>query len=239
MKNVYTILAAAAMMCCVSVGALATEPLSSSEKNYWDDNNETLQLCALARIINGNCTIEATYISENVTYTVSEIGDGKSSVSASGNTHKTCTALTINANAKMNDNAFKTWSDLTTVTIGVEEPMEIGENVFPASVEKIVVPAGQAKVFAEAAGWSAYADVIEDVDGKKATGIEDVEMGEKVVVAGNVIKLAGEGHIVVTELTGRSIDCGVRSSYVIEGSGLYIVTVKMGEEMITKRVLVR
>lgn len=235
MKNVYTILAAAAMMCCVSVECLATKPTSNGYTVY-SSGNEIL-ITAMQNVRSG-CVIEATYELDGIDYTVVEIGDSEGEglkAMASAN----CTTLTINANAKINNNAFGSWSKLATVTIGVETPMEIGKNVFPASVEKIVVPAGRAKVFAEAAGWSAYADLIEDVDGKKATGIEDVEMGEKVVIAGNVIKLAGEGHIVVTELTGRSIDCGVRSSYVIEGSGLYIVTVKMGEEMITKRVLVR
>ncbi len=222
------------MMFGVSIEGLATKPTSTG---YTDYNDGTIQLTAMQNVKSG-CVIEATYELDGTVYTVVEIGDSEGG-GLSAVAFKSCTTLTINANAKIYDNAFANWSALTTVTIGVDVPMKIGADVFPESVEKIVVPAGKAKVFAEAAGWSAYAGVIEDVNGQKATALEDVEMGEKVVIAGRVIKLAEEGHIVVTELTGRSIDCGVRSSYVIEGSGLYIVTVKIGDEMITKRVLVR
>lgn len=233
MKKIYSILAAAAMICSNAIEIHATEPTSSG---YLTVGGNDICLTSMKNSSSG-CTIEATYTIDGQTYVVAAIGDYEGGgLSAIGKTQ--CKSVTIKANATINDKAFASWSALETVVMEVETPTEIGEDVFPESLTKIVVPAGMATAYAQAEGWSAYADLIEDVNGLKATAIETVEAEPTITINGGTINLSKPGEIVVTNLTGLSTNCGVKSSHTIKGSGLYIVTAKIDGKTYTKRVLI-
>lgn len=233
MKKIYSILAAAAMICSSAIEIHATEPTTGGTESI---SGNDIQLVSLRNVKDG-CVIEATYVIDGVTCTVTEIGgytdDGLKALSRAQ-----CKSVTIRANATINDKAFASWSALETVVMEVETPTKIGEDVFPVSLTKIVVPAGMATAYAQAEGWSAYADLIEDVNGLKATAIETVEAEPTITINGSTINLSKPGEIVVTNLTGLSTNCGVKSSHTIKGSGLYIVTAKIDGKTYTKRVLI-
>lgn len=232
MKKIYSILAAAAMICSTAVEIRATEPTTSGAESITGNN---IQLISLRNVKDG-CVIEATYVINGVTCTVTEIGGYEDGLKALNSA--LCKSVTIKANATINDKAFAAWSNLQTVTMEVETPTEIGEDVFPESLTKIVVPAGMATTYAQAEGWSAYADLIEDVNGLKATAIETVGVDPTITIKGGTITLSKPGEIVVTNLAGLSTNCGVVSSHTIKGSGLYIVTAKIDGKTYTKRVLI-
>ncbi len=233
MKKTYSILVAAAMICSTAIDMRATDPTSSG---YLTVGGNDICLTSMKNSSAG-CTIEATYTIDGQTYKVVAIGDydggGLSAVAKT-----LCNSVTIKANATINDGAFAAWSALQTVVMEVETPTEIGANVFPESLTKIVVPAGMATTYAQAEGWDAYADLIEDVNGLKATAIEITEVDPTITIKGGTITLSKPGEIVVTNLVGLSTNCGVKSSHTITGSGLYIVSVKIDGKTYTKRVLI-
>ncbi len=233
MKKIYSILAAAAMICSTAIETHATEPTNNG---YVTVGGNNICLTSMKNSKYG-CTIEATYTIDGQTYVVAAIGDYEGG--GLGAVAKTqCESVTIKAKATINDNAFASWTSLQTVTMEVETPAEIGENVFPKSLTKIIVPAGMATTYAQAEGWSAYADLIEDVNGLKATAIETVGVDPTITIKGGTIILSKPGEIVVTNLAGLSTNCGVVSSHTIKGSGLYIVTAKIDGKTYTKRVLI-
>ncbi len=234
MKKIYSILVAAAMICSTAIDMRATEPATNGTDII---KGTDIQLLTL-RYVGSGCVIEATYVIDGVTYTVKEIGSYDNGLKALSNSHTKCNSVTIKANATINDGAFAAWSALQTVVMEVETPTEIGANVFPESLTKIVVPAGMATTYAQAEGWNAYADLIEDVNGLKATAIEITEVDPTITIKGGTITLSKPGEIVVTNLAGLSTNCGVKSSHTITGSGLYIVSVKIDGKTYTKRVLI-
>lgn len=223
-----------AMICGIATESLATKPATNGYVVTPDGDSICLNVMQNSK---AGCIIEATYTIEEQTYVVAAIGkyDGSG---LNAQSKSTCPTVTIKANATINDNAFAAWTSLKTVTMEVETPVKIGENVFPKSLTKIVVPSGMAAKYAQADGWSEYADIIEDVDGLKATAIETAEVAPAITIKGSTISLSKPGEIVVTNLAGRSTYCGVKSSHVIEGCGLYIVTVKIDGKTYTQRVLV-
>ncbi len=232
MEKIYSILVAAAMICSTAIDMRATEPATGGTDII---NGTDIQLLTLRNVASG-CVIEATYVIDGVTYTVKEIGSYEDGLKALSYTK--CNSVTIKANAIINDGAFAAWSALQTVVMEVETPTKIGANVFPESLTKIVVPAGMATTYAQAEGWSAYADLIEDVNGLKATAIEITEVDPTITIKGGTITLSKPGEIVVTNLAGLSTNCGVKSSHTITGSGLYIVSVKIDGKTYTKRALI-
>lgn len=233
MKKIYSILAAAAMICSTAIEIRATEPTTGGAESITGNN---IQLTSLRSVKDG-CVIEATYVIDGVTCTVTEIG-GYTEDGLKALNRVQCKNVTIKAKATINDKAFASWSNLQTVTMEVETPTEIGEDVFPESLTKIIVPAGMATTYAQAEGWSAYADLIEDINGLKATAIETVGVDPTITIKGGTITLSKPGEIVVTNLAGLSTNCGVVSSHTIKGCGLYIVTAKIDGKTYTKRVLI-
>ena len=136
----------------------------------------------------------------------------------------TCVTFTVGSLIKeIRDNAFSGWSALKTFTIKTEVPPMLGENVFPANLEKIVVPAGTGDTYRVAPGWSTYASLIDDgtevVPTKYAVG-----RVEPFVVRGKSVVLGEEKKVVVYDLTGKKVFDGVARKVDLS-AGCYVVVV--------------
>lgn len=221
MKQTYAFLTAAMMM-CASNSAFATEPSSDNWGVTGTDENE-IAIRGFKAVSNG-CTIESTYTINGIKYTVAYIGDGEEKVDASG--FANCPSIIIRANAEIGANAFYVWTNVKTLTMdGVTTPPTIGEKALPQNLEKIVVPAGMADVYANATGWSAYAGIIEDANGTKPTAMEEIGAGAKITVKGRTIEVGEAAEIVVTDMAGRRTDYGVTTRCTVGHGGIYIVNV--------------
>lgn len=211
----------AALMICATNAAKATDP---TDKGWYDDGDKNITITGLKSSTSGICTIEKTYTIDDQTYTVAYLGDGEKMVSVVGLAN--CPSLIIRANAEIGANAFYGWTNVKTLTMdGVTTPPTIGENALPQNLEKIVVPAGMADVYANATGWSAYAGIIEDANGTKPTAMEEIGTGAEITVKGRTIEVGEAAEIVVTDMAGRRTDYGVTTRCTVGHGGIYIVNV--------------
>ena len=145
-------------------------------------------------------------------------------------------ALTIRANATISANAFKDWTSLKTLTMeGVTTPPALGEDALPESLTKIVVPEGCAASYAAADGWEAWASMIEDVNGQKATALDEVSRKGVIGVSGRSVTLAEPTRVTIYDMTGTKVHDGVATRISLRRSGIYVV--KTDKE--TKRVAVK
>lgn len=232
MKKSLQTFAAALLTLAATTTATATD-LNNTNGAEVSLDGKSITVLTLGIVRNG-CEIEAEYWYEDKTYPVAAIGNGESRVGAPA--FATCPTLTIRANATISANAFKDWTSLKTLTMdGVTTPPALGENALPESLTKIVVPEGCAAKYATAAGWSAWASIIEDVNGQKATALEEVRGKSVIGVSGRSVTLAEPTRATIYDMTGTKVYDGVATRISLRRSGIYVV--KTAKE--TKRVAVK
>ena len=90
-------------------------------------------------------------------------------------------------------------------------------------MEKIVVPAGTGNAYRAAAGWSAYASIIDDGTSVEPTKLA-VERVEPFVVRGKSVVLGEEKSVVVYDLTGKKVFDGAARKVDL-AAGFYVVVV--------------
>ena len=232
MKKKLQIFAAALLMLAATTTASATD-LNKTNGAEVSTDDKSITVLALVSVKNG-CEIEAEYSYDGKTYPVVAIGNGESRVGAPG--FAICPTLTIRANATISANAFKDWTSLKTLTMeGVTTPPALGEDALPESLTKIVVPEGCAASYAAADGWSAWASIIEDVNGQKATALDEVSRKSAISVSGRSVTLAEPTRTTIYDMTGTKVHDGVATRISLRRSGIYVV--KTDKE--TKRVAVK
>lgn len=219
------------LYCACASTILATN--ITTEGAFLNKGETSITITALQAVRSG-CIIECEYQYSGTNYPVTVIGDGSESISALGRT--SCPTLTIRANATISANAFKDWTSLKALTMeGVTTPPALGENALPESLTKIVVPKGCAASYAAADGWKAWSSIIEDVNGQKATALDEVSRKSVIGVSGRSVTLAEPTRVTIYDMTGTKVHDGVATRISLRRSGIYVV--KTDKE--TKRVAVK
>ena len=237
----YSIMMTIALLALPAMAAMATNLSEDKSGTDWEyvngaDEGDWIRIKAFSESVKDGCVIENTYTLNGELCVVKQIGNGTASVRVNpASSISLCPSITIKADAEICANAFKSWSKVKTLTMEVETPPSLGKDALPENLEKIIVPAGMASTYGEAKGWSEYKELIEDVNGVKATAIGDLREAVDISVKGRVIEVGEATRIIVTDMTGRRTDYGIAKRCEIGKSGVYVVSA--GNR--TKKIVVR